>query len=119
VVPRRPDRAGGGARGLDRYTHRWGGGGGRTLRLTPGHLVPVGAPAALVPAAVVAVGDTLYVAVDGPSSAAAAGTNATTTSGGAPAAAAATAAAAAPAVLVPATITAVAAVTGDGLYDPH
>ncbi|OSX74077.1 hypothetical protein BU14_0311s0017 [Porphyra umbilicalis] len=117
VVPRRPDRAGGGARGLDRYTRRWGG--GRTLRLTPGHLVPVGAPAALVPAAVVAVGDTLYVAVDGPSSAAAAGTNATTTSGGAPAAAAATAAAAAPAVLVPATVTAVAAVTGDGLYDPH
>jgi len=85
----------------------------------PEHLEPVGAPAALVPAAVVAVGDTLYVAVDGPSSAAAAGTSATTTSGGAPAAAAATAAAAAPAVLVPATVTAVAAVTGDGLYDPH
>jgi len=43
-----------------------GGGGARTLRLTPGPLVPVGTSAALVPAATMAIGDTLYVAVGGP-----------------------------------------------------
>ena len=43
-----------------------GGGGARTMRLTPGPLVPVGSSAALVPAGTMAIGDTLYVAVGGP-----------------------------------------------------
>lgn len=43
------------------------GSGARTLRLTPGHLMPLGAPAALVPGAVEAEGVTSYVADEGPS----------------------------------------------------
>jgi len=76
----------------------------RRLRLSAGHLLPVGAAKRLTPARAVAVGDTVWVV-------------ATTTA----AASNATACAAAPAAAaaVPATVTAVGQTAARGLYNPH
>jgi len=86
-----------------------GGGGGsapsapRRLRLSAGHLLPVGAAKRLTPARAVAVGDTVWVVAPG-----AAACNAT-----------AVAAAAAAAAAVPAAVTAVGQTAARGLYNPH
>lgn len=89
-----------------------GEGGGRTLRLTPGHLLPVGVPPRLVPAAAVAVGDTAYAVDDAVS----AGGLPTVTDSANSTSAALTCGASA---LRPATVVATVRTTARGLYNPH